>query len=112
MNLDRALVLLLASVSAVAGFTPCRPASFAVRSQQSAGIVKTALFSEVEEATEAPAEAPVEAAAAPAAAEYDTSIYVGNISFGEFDSDVLEKIFLVYGRIFSSTHLSRLFFPI
>ena len=91
MNLDRALVLLLASVNAVAGFAPSAPhastriAQFVPQQIRPASL----LFSEVEEAAEAPvaeapvAEAPVveEPAAEPA---FDTSIYIGNLSFGEF----------------------------
>ena len=78
MNLDRALVLLLASVNAVAGFTPCvGPQSSRVAL---APLVRVAspLFSEVEEAAEATTED-----AAPAEPAFDTSIYVGNISFGK-----------------------------
>ena len=91
MNLDRAFVLLLASVNAVAGFAPSAPhastriAQFVPQQIRPASL----LFSEVEEAAEAPvaeapvAEAPVveEPAAEPA---FDTSIYIGNLSFGEF----------------------------
>ena len=79
MNLDRALVLLLASIGAVAGFTPSGRVAFSVASSQSARVasvpnvrVASALSSEVEQAAEA--------AAAPA---FDTAIHVGNISFGE-----------------------------
>ena len=95
MNLDRAFVLLLASVNAVAGFAPSAPhastrlAQFVPQQIRPASI----LFSEVEEAAEAPvaeapvAEAPVAeepAAEEPAEPAFDTSIYIGNLSFGEF----------------------------
>jgi len=96
MNLDKAFVLLFASIGAVAGFAPSGPAAFSVATHQNVQKVRiaSAIFSEVEESTEAPAveaeaapveaavEAPVEAAPAPAA--FDTAIYIGNVSFGEF----------------------------
>lgn len=95
MNLDRAFVLLLASVNAVAGFAPSAPhastriAQFVPQQIRPASL----LFSEVEEAAEAPvaeapvAEAPVveEPAAEPA---FDTSIYIGNLSFDAQESDI------------------------
>jgi hypothetical protein len=80
MNLDRALVLLLASVGAVAGFTPSgRIAYSAVSSQSTLSNVRisVALSSEVEQAAESTETAE---AAAPG---FDTAIHVGNISFGE-----------------------------
>ena len=89
MNFDRALVLLLASIGAVAGFTPSGRAAVSVASSHlSSRVAFTprvgALFSEVEqaaEATETPAAASGdEPAAAPA---FDAAIYVGNISFGQ-----------------------------
>lgn len=75
MNLDRAIVLLIASANAVAGFAPSRPGSFTVARQYSGAISSSVLFSEVEDATEVAEE--------PKADQFDTSIYVGNISFGE-----------------------------
>ena len=94
MNLDQAFVLLLASASAVAGFAPTgrspafsvttnRPSSCSVAFVSKARVV-SALFSEVEEATETSVEATTsEEQQEP---EFDTSIYVGNLSFGECDS--------------------------
>ncbi len=88
MNLDRALVWLLASIGAVAGFTPNGRAAISVASSHLSSRVTftprvSALLSEVEqaaEATETPAAASGdEPAAAPA---FDAAIYVGNISFG------------------------------
>lgn len=88
MNLDRALVLLLASIGAVAGFTPSSRVAFSVASSHSSRVtsvpsvrVVSALSSEVEQAAEA----------APAPA-FDAAIHVGNISFGE-------TLFL-FGRVF------------
>jgi nucleolin len=84
MNLDRAFVLLLASVNAVAGFTPSAPhastrvAQFVPQQIRPASV----LFSEVEEAAEAPA---TEEAAEPT---FDTSIYIGNLSFDAVESDI------------------------
>jgi hypothetical protein len=79
MNLDRAFVLLLASIGAVAGFTPSGRVAFSVASSQSSRAacvpnvrVASALSSEVEQAAES--------SAAPA---FETAIHVGNISFGE-----------------------------
>ena len=79
MNLDRALVLLLASIGAVAGFSPSGRVAFSVASSHSSRVtsvpsvrVVSALSSEVEQAAEA--------ATAPA---FDAAIHVGNISFGE-----------------------------
>ena len=89
MNLDKAFVLLFASLGAVAGFTPASQ-TFSKRVASYVPKQIAPIFSEVEEATtdEAPAavEEPVAAVEEPAAAEapFDTSIYVGNISFGEY----------------------------
>lgn len=99
MNLDKAFVLLFASLGAVAGFAPSAPTKFSVASRVASVSnvrIASAIFSEVEEAAEvaevtAEAEAPVaeetaseESAEEPAApAEWDTAIYVGNMSFGE-----------------------------
>jgi len=97
MLFDRAFVLLCVTLSGVAAFAP--------QAHLSASRVATCvpkvgvLFSEVEEATEAPtteeAAAPVveaESAApvveAESAAAFDTAIYVGNISFDAAESDI------------------------
>ena len=88
MNLDRALVWLLASIGAVAGFTPSGRGAITVASSHLSSRVAfsprvSALLSEVEqaaEATETAAAAPSDAVAAPA---FNAAIYVGNISFGQ-----------------------------
>ena len=88
MNLDKALVLLLASIGAVAGFSPSGRVAFSVALSHSSRVtsvpsvrVVSALSSEVEQAAEA----------VPAPA-FDAAIHVGNISFGE-------TLFL-FGRVF------------
>ena len=89
MNFDRALVLLLASIGAVAGFTPNGRAAFSVASSHLSSRVAfaprvSALFSEVEQAAEATATAAAASVDEPAAAPaFDAAIYVGNISFGQ-----------------------------
>lgn len=101
MNLDRALVLLLASVSAVSGFAP----GFASR-QTSRVVTGSTLFSEdaaVSEVAEAPAAPEAEAPAAPAEekpaqAVYDTQIYIGNLSFETVESD-LRAAFQQHGTV-------------
>ena len=89
MNLDRAFVLFLASVGAVAGFAPgmSTPRLMAANNAQLTTRVASSLLSE---STDAPAESDAVAAVDESAAaeepkepEYDTSIYVGNISFGK-----------------------------
>jgi hypothetical protein len=101
MNFDRALVLLLASVGAVAGFTPSsRIASYsAVSSQSSSSFLSSrvafaprvrALLSEVVQATETSVSASSDEPAAESA--FDATIYVGNISFGQFDVSSLVSI--------------------
>lgn len=113
MNLDRAFVLLLASINAVAGFTP---SGSAARASRVAFVPKvrfsSALFSDVEEATEpaVEAEAVVEVAASeepvaveaaseePAEPAFDTAIYIGNISFDAVESE-LRAAFMEYGTI-------------
>jgi len=112
MNLNSALVFLLASVSSVAGFTQCvGPHSSRVAFAPKVRVASP-LFSEVEEAaveapTEVAAEATTEVAAAtedaapaePAApAAFDTSIYVGNISFDTVESD-LREAFAAHGSV-------------
>lgn len=92
MNLDKALVLLLASVSAVAGFT-VNPPSSRVATVAPKIRVASLLYSEVEEATEAPADE-----AAPAAPAFDASIYVGNISFDTVESE-LREAFAAHGDV-------------
>jgi len=95
MNLDRAFVLLLASVGAVAGFTPSSRVAYSVMSSQSPlpnVRISTALSSEVEQAAESTETA---AAAAPG---FDTAIHVGNISFDTLEGD-LREIFSAYGSI-------------
>jgi len=91
MNLDRALVLLLASIGAVAGFTPSSRVAFSVASSHSSRVTSvpsvSALSSEVEQAAEA----------APAPA-FDAAIHVGNISFDTLESD-LRDVFSAYGSV-------------
>lgn len=90
MILDRAFILLLASIGAVTGFTPsCRSTfSVAVSSQSSSNNVAfpqrrviSSLFSEVEHATET--------ASSAAKSGFETAIYVGNISFDTSESDIM-----------------------
>lgn len=82
MNLNRAFVLIFASIGAVAGFTPnCRSAfSASVASAYAPSVrVASTVFSEAESSET------VEAVASEVPA-FETSIYVGNISFGKFAS--------------------------
>ena len=79
MNFDRALVLFLASVGAVTAFAPSVPTCRLMAVQQTR--VAGTLFSDADAATETADEAVAEA---PKEAEYDASIYVGNISFGMY----------------------------
>lgn len=97
MNLDKAFVLLFASIGAVAGFTPSGPA-FSVATQHATrsplvqkARIASVLFSEVEESTE---EAAPEAPAAP----FDTAIYIGNVSFDAVESE-LRNAFAEHGTI-------------
>lgn len=92
MNLDRALVLFLASVGAVAGFAPgISPTRLlSASSAQLKTRVASTLFSDsATDAAESDAVAVVKDSADESVAmeaqesEYDVSIYVGNISFGE-----------------------------
>lgn len=86
MNLDRAFVLLIASIGVAAGFTPNGPTPFSVSSIGASRVafvpsvrVASTVFSEAEQAAEA-----IETVeAAPAAPAFETAIYVGNISFGK-----------------------------
>lgn len=87
MNLDRALILLLASVNAVSGFAP----SFTSR-QTSRVVTGSTLFSE-----EAAAETPAAAVEEPQST-FDTQIYVGNISFDTVESD-LRAAFQEHGTV-------------
>ena len=106
MLFDRAFVLLCVTLSGVAAFAP--------QAHLSASRVATCvpkvgvLFSEVEEATEAPT---TEEAAAPvveaeSAAAFDTAIYVGNISFGEL---IFAMFFVAmfYRLMISAIHVSH-----
>ena len=86
MNLDRAFVLLFASIGAVAGFTPNGQSAFSVASACASRMafvptvrVASTVFSETEQAAEA--SETVAAASEPPA--FETAIYVGNISFGK-----------------------------
>jgi len=102
MNLDKAFVLLFASIGAVAGFAPTLSGSAAISapSHQHAPlafvpkvrVARGVLFSEVEEATEASAEN-VESEPA-----FDTAIYIGNISFDAVESD-LRAAFAEHGTV-------------
>ena len=89
MNLDRALVWLLASIGAVAGFTPGGRGAITVASSHLSSRVAfsprvSALLSEVEQAAEATETAAAASVDEPAAAPaFDAAIYVGNISFGQ-----------------------------
>ena len=95
MNLNCAFTLFLASVSAVAGFAPgaSTPRLLAANTSQLKTRVASSLLSETTDAAESDvveAVATGEESAAEAVAdetpkepEYDTSIYVGNISFGK-----------------------------
>ena len=85
MNLDRALLFLLASVSAVSGFAP----GFATP-QTSRLVTGSTLFSE-EAAVSVDAEAPAEPG-------FDTQIYVGNISFDTVESE-LRAAFAEHGTV-------------
>ncbi|KAL3790123.1 hypothetical protein ACHAW5_007730 [Stephanodiscus triporus] len=94
MNLDRAFALLLASIGAVAGFTPSGRVAFSVASSQSSRAasvpnvrVASVLSSEVEQSAES--------SAAPA---FETAIHVGNISFDTRESD-LRDVFSAYGSV-------------
>jgi hypothetical protein len=86
MNLDRAFVLLFASIGAVAGFTPNGPSAYSVASTCASRMayvptvrVASTVFSETEQAAEA-SETVEASSEAPA---FETAIYVGNISFGK-----------------------------
>ena len=91
MNLDRALILLLASVSAVSGFAP------GFTSRQTSRVVSgSTLFSD-EAAVSTDAETPAAAVEEPQST-YDTQIYVGNISFDTVESD-LRAAFQEHGTV-------------
>ena len=86
MNLDRAFVLLFASIGAVAGFIPNGPTPFSVSSIGAPRVafvptvrVASTVFSEAEQA----AESSETVEAAPTAPAFETAIYVGNVSFGK-----------------------------
>ena len=88
MILDRALIFLLASVSAVSGFAP----GFA-SPQTSRLVTGSTLFSE-----EASVSVDSAAAAATEAPKFDTQIYVGNISFDTVESE-LRAAFSEHGTV-------------
>lgn len=73
--MNRAVIFLLASIGAVAGFTPsCRSSFSVVASHVSSNVrVARALSSEVA----------AESVTATSPAAFDAAIHVGNISFGE-----------------------------
>ena len=81
MNLDRALVLLLASISTVAGFAPGISTTRFVpaNTAQLTTRVANTVLGESTDATETVAETE----SAGEEGGYDVSIYVGNVSFGE-----------------------------
>ena len=87
MILERALVLLFASISAVAGFSPCGhstfplslASSYASRAAFSPSVrVASTIFSEAESSETVVSEVPA----------FETAIYVGNISFGKFGGTI------------------------
>ena len=85
MLFDKAFVLLCVTLSGVVGFAP--PQAHNSVSRVATCVPKVGvLYSEVEEATEASSTEEVAAPVveAESAAAFDTAIYVGNISFGEF----------------------------
>ena len=90
MILDRALIFLLASVSAVSGFAP----GFA-SPQTSRLVTGSTLFSEEASVSVDSAAA---AAAATEAPKFDTQIYVGNISFDTVESE-LRAAFSEHGTV-------------
>ena len=93
MNLDRALVLLFATIGAVTGFTPsCRRSTFSVSSSSSNVRVASALSSEV-------AAESVTATPPPA---FDAAIHVGNISFGKGNIEHINHLLL----LLTSFHLT------
>jgi RNA recognition motif-containing protein len=109
MNLNCAFTLFLASVSAVAGFAPgATPRLMAANTAQLKTRVASSLLSETTDAAESDvvdAVATVEESAAEAVAdeapkepEYDTSIYVGNISF-ECTEDEIRSAFSAHGEV-------------
>jgi nucleolin len=102
MNLDRAFVLFLASVGTVVGFAPAFSASkfMAVNSAQLQTRIASTLYSDAatESDTVEATEATAEAAEEPKEAEYDVSIYVGNISF-ECSEDDIRSAFAEHGEI-------------
>ncbi|KAL7514783.1 hypothetical protein ACHAXN_012104 [Cyclotella atomus] len=110
MNLDRAFLLFLASVGAVSGFAPgiSTPRLMAANTAQLKTRVASSLLSEATDTTESAGEAVVvaadesagedAAAEEPAAPEYDTSIYIGNLSF-ESTEDELRSAFAAHGEI-------------
>ena len=115
MNLDTALVLLIASINAVAGFSPSFSASFTSQHASRVAFVSpkvrvasSALLSEVEEAAEAttvaeeasvePTDPEASEEEQPAEPEFDTAIYIGNISFDAAEGD-LRSAFSAHGTV-------------
>ncbi|KAL7521962.1 hypothetical protein ACHAWX_006664 [Stephanocyclus meneghinianus] len=107
MNLDRAFVLFLASVGAVAGFAPgISPTRLlSASSAQLKTRVASTLFSDsATDAAETDAVAVVKDSAGESLAveaqesEYDVSIYVGNISF-ESGEDDIRSAFAAHGEV-------------
>ncbi|KAL3793336.1 hypothetical protein HJC23_003846 [Cyclotella cryptica] len=107
MNLDRALVIFLASVGTVAGFAPgvSSPRLLAASSAQLKTRVASTLFSDsATDAAESDTVAVVEDSAGESVsaeateAEYDVSIYVGNISF-EASEDDIRSAFGAHGEV-------------
>ena len=92
MNLDRAFVLLFASIGAVSGFAPGLPTAFSMTSSSASRVafLPTVCVASTAEAGEALEEVASEPAAAPA---FETAIYVGNISFGKssFSTEYTDK---------------------
>ncbi|KAL7443779.1 hypothetical protein ACHAXH_009588 [Discostella pseudostelligera] len=98
MNLDKAFLLLFASIGAVAGFTPNGPTAFSVTGASRVAFVPTVrvastVFSETEQAAES--SETVEADSVPA---FESTIYVGNISFDTLESD-LRAAFAAHGSV-------------
>jgi len=100
MNLDRAFLLFLASVGAVSGFAPGMATSrlMAANTAQLMTRVASSLLSEATDTSESAGEAVAAAAEEPAAPEYDTSIYIGNISFDSTE-DQIRNAFAAHGEI-------------
>jgi hypothetical protein len=108
MNLGRALVSLFATIGTAAGFIPSGRVAFSLSSSHSSSSSRVAfaprvraLLSEVVQATETSVAASSDEPVAESA--FDATIYVGNISFGQFDYSSL--LFASDGIDKSSTYL-------